>query len=152
MNIGVLALGKSTHDIKFANVKLKQCLQFLHSTSHKIYGNCQLLLESESTLREIENLKGAPIDFIIILQVTFTDASMTVKIAKQFLSNIGIWSIPEPRLGGRLRLNSFCGLNLASHALGLNNIKFAWLFINNNSLIRYLFSPECNNSFTNKPF
>jgi len=88
----------------------------------KIYVSCQLLLEPESSLREIENLKDAPTDFIIILQVTFTDASMTVKIAKTFSSNIGIWSIPEPRLGGRLRLNSFCGLNLASHALGLNNI------------------------------
>ena len=53
--------------------------------------------------------------------MTFTDASITVKIAKTFSSNIGIWSIPEPRLGGRLRLNSFCGLNLASHALQKNN-------------------------------
>ena len=130
MNIGVLALGRSTHDIEFANAKLKQCLNFLHSTSHKIYGSCQLLLESEPTLREIENLKDAPVDFIIILQVTFTDASMTVKIAKTFLSGIGIWSIPEPRLGGRLRLNSFCGLNLASHALGLNDVRFSWLYEN----------------------
>ena len=130
MNIGVLALGRSTHDIEFAHVKLKQCLQFLHSTSHKIYGICELLLESEPTLREIENLKDAPIDFIIILQATFTDASMTVKIAQTFLSDIGIWSIPEPRLGGRLRLNSFCGLNLASHALGLKDIQFSWLYEN----------------------
>ena len=130
MNIGVLALGRSTHDIEFAHVKLQQCLQFLHSTSHKIYGICELLLESEPTLREIENLKDAPIDFIIILQATFTDASMTVKIAQTFLSDIGIWSIPEPRLGGRLRLNSFCGLNLASHALGLNDIQFSWLYEN----------------------
>ena len=130
MNIGVLALGRSTHDIKFANVKLKQCLKFLHSTSHKIYGSCQLLLEPEPTLREIEHLKGTPVDFIIILQVTFTDASMTVKIANYFSPNIGIWSIPEPRLGGRLRLNSFCGLNLASHALGLNNLKFSWIYEN----------------------
>ena len=39
-----------------------------------------------------------------------------------------IWSVPEPRDGGRLRLNSFCGLNLASHSLGLQKRNFGWLY------------------------
>ena len=41
---------------------------------------------------------------------------------------MSIWAVPEPRLGGRLRLNAFCGLNLASHALGLNARPFAWAY------------------------
>ena len=36
--------------------------------------------------------------------------------------------MPEPRAGGRLRLNSFCGLNLAAHALGLSGIPLRWLY------------------------
>ena len=28
-----------------------------------------------------------------------------------------LWTFPEERTGGRLRLNSFCGANLASHTL-----------------------------------
>ena len=39
MNIGVLALGRSTFDITFANKKLTQCTHFLNSTKHKIFGN-----------------------------------------------------------------------------------------------------------------
>jgi hypothetical protein len=31
---------------------------------------------------------------------------------------IAIWAVPEPRIGGRLRLNAYCGLNLAAHAHG----------------------------------
>src|SRR5690606_12564449 len=62
------------------------------------------------------------------LQVTFTDASMAVEIANGFDLPLAIWAIPEPRVGGRLRLNSFCGLNLAAHALGLNGREFGTLY------------------------
>jgi L-fucose isomerase-like protein len=41
---------------------------------------------------------------------------------------MAIWAVPEPRVGGRLRLNAFCGLNLASHALGRNHVSFGWLY------------------------
>ena len=34
----------------------------------------------------------------------------------------------EPRTGGRLRLNSLCGLNLASHALSCKYRLFRWLY------------------------
>jgi L-fucose isomerase-like protein len=50
-----------------------------------------------------------------------------VKIAEEAEAPLGIWSFPEPRTGGRLRLNAFCGLNLAAHALGLNDVAFGWV-------------------------
>ncbi|MCP3997970.1 MAG: hypothetical protein GY722_23365, partial [bacterium] len=42
---------------------------------------------------------------------------MTEAIGARFDAPIIIWSFPEARVGGRLRLNSFCGLNLAAYAL-----------------------------------
>ena len=63
-----------------------------------------------------------------MIQVTFTDATLTCEVAESLNTPLAIWAIPEPRLGGRLRLNSFCGLNLASHALGLREKSFAWLY------------------------
>ena len=134
MNIGILALGRGTFDIEFANQKLAECINFLENSSHKFIGTGNLLLESEETYEEIKKLKNEHLDFFLIIQVTFTDASMTVKIAKEFNINFGIWAIPEPRIGGRLRLNSFCGLNLASHALSLNHIPFQWLYEDPKSL------------------
>jgi L-fucose isomerase-like protein len=53
---------------------------------------------------------------------------MTVRIAREALAPLAIWAIPEPRAGGRLRLNSFCGLNLAAHALGLGGFSLRWLY------------------------
>ena len=139
MNIGILALGRGTFDIEFANQKLTECINFLEKSSHKVAGSCNLLLESEETYNEIKILKNKNLDFILIIQVTFTDASMTVNIAKEFNVNFGIWAIPEPRIGGRLRLNSFCGLNLASHALSLNHIPFQWLYEDPTSLKNKVF-------------
>ncbi|MGL4325400.1 MAG: L-fucose/L-arabinose isomerase family protein, partial [Beijerinckiaceae bacterium] len=41
---------------------------------------------------------------------------------------LAIWAFPEPRNGGRLRLNAFCGLNLAAHALGRAGKTCGWLY------------------------
>jgi L-fucose isomerase-like protein len=60
--------------------------------------------------------------------VTFTDATMTVRVAGQARAPVAIWAFPEPRAGGRLRLNGFCGLNLAMHALGRAGRRAAWLY------------------------
>ena len=48
MNIAVLALGRSTHEIEFAQIKLKQCLQFLYATSHK--NLCELPVTSRTRI------------------------------------------------------------------------------------------------------
>tara|TARA_B100001250_G_scaffold290465_1_gene252255 strand:+ start:649 stop:2034 length:1386 start_codon:yes stop_codon:yes gene_type:complete len=128
MNIGVLALGRSTFDVEFAKEKLNQCTRFLYSTKYNILGNCELLLDESDVSKEIEKLQKERVDFILILQVTFTDAISSIKISASFKKPIGIWAFPEPRLGGRLRLNAFCGLNLASHAMSLNDFEFSWLY------------------------
>ena len=75
----------------------------------------------------MEALKGEALDVLLLMQVTFTDASMTVRIAENAAAPLAIWAFPEPRTGGRLRLNSFCGLNLAAHALGAGK-SYRWLY------------------------
>ena len=157
MNIGVLAIGRSTFDLEFANQKLDECIHFLKKTSHFIIGGEKLLLETDETKNEVKRLKMKEIDFVLIIQVTFTDALMAVHISDEFNSNIGIWAIPEPRLGRRLRLNSFCGLNLASHALSLNNVSFNWIYENPSSISGDIFNFFVNESsvitkFENKTF
>lgn len=82
----------------------------------------------------IAGVAPADISAILLLQVTFTDASMTVEIARAYPGlPLGIWAFPEPRAGGRLRLNSFCGLNLAAHALGRAGITHAALYAPTNA-------------------
>ncbi|GGE44570.1 L-fucose/L-arabinose isomerase family protein [Actibacterium pelagium] len=128
MKLGILPLGRPTFDVPFAEKNLSAMLTALEAAGAKVLGPRTLLFDAEATEAAIADLKRQEIDFLLLLQVTFTDASLTVAAANAFDLPMAIWAIPEPRIGGRLRLNSFCGLNLASHALGLSGRKFSWLY------------------------
>lgn len=126
--IGVLPLARPTFDVPFAEDNLAACLKALDATGHRIVGRRELLFDAASTEAAMAELKQRKLDLVLILQVTFCDASMAVKIAAENMGPLAIWAIPEPRAGGRLRLNSFCGLNLAAHALGLRGVPLRWLY------------------------
>jgi len=128
MKLGILPLGRPTFDVEFAEANLGAMLGVLDQTGHEIIGPRELLFDEGVTRDAVETLKEAQVDQVIILQVTFTDAAMTVAIGQAFEQPLSIWAIPEPRNGGRLRLNSFCGLNLAGHALSLNDRTFSWMY------------------------
>ena len=128
MKIALLPLARPTFDVPFAEQKLAAMLEVLDNSPHEIIGPRSLLLDGEATQQALEKLQGEAIDHLLVLQVTFTDASAIVNAAATIDAPLAIWAVPEPRLGQRLRLNAFCGLNLASHALGLNNRSFSWLY------------------------
>lgn len=129
MKIGILPLARPTFDVGFAQEKLSLMLARLAETEHQIIGSMDLLFDENATQAAMAKLHRGNIDHLLILQVTFTDASMTAAAANAFDQPLSIWAVPEPRLGQRLRLNAFCGLNLASHALGLNERPFSWLYV-----------------------
>lgn len=126
--LGVLALGRPTFDVPFAEEMLARMLARLDAADTDLVGPRTLLLDADSAREALDDVGSHDPDFLLILQVTFTDAAMTAEIAAAYEGPLGIWSVPEPRAGGRLRLNSFCGLNLASHALSLRDRRFSWIY------------------------
>ncbi|MEM8750418.1 MAG: hypothetical protein AAGF28_08950 [Pseudomonadota bacterium] len=128
MKIAILPLARATFDVEFAQEKFDAMLAALDQTGHEIVGPRELLFDGDAAQAAISSLTGETVDRVLILQVTFTDAAIAVEIANAFAQPLSIWAVPEPRLGGRLRLNAFCGLNLASHALGLANRTFSWAY------------------------
>ena len=128
MKIGILPLGRPTFDVAFAAEKLDLMLQRLDETGHEICGPRDLLFNEAATRYAMEDLRCEATDQVLLLQVTFTDAAMTALASEVFDQPLLIWAVGEPRVGGRLRLNAFCGLNLASHALSLRGRQFSWLY------------------------
>lgn len=126
MRIGVLPLARPTFDVAYAEEKLAGMLDDLDALGHDVVGSRDLLMDGATAQAALATCNH--VDFLLVLQVTFTDAGFVVQAAKATSAPMGIWAVPEPRLGGRLRLNAFCGLNLASHALGLNGQAFGWLY------------------------
>jgi L-fucose isomerase-like protein len=126
--IGVLPLARPTFDVPYAQEMAAAAFSALDRAGIHTVGGRDLLFDADATTAALTALAGEKLDLVLVMQVTFTDATMTVKIAETVSAPLGIWAFPEPRIGGRLRLNAFCGLNLAMHALGRAGRKAAWLY------------------------
>lgn len=115
--VGVVAVGRSTFDVDYANQVFESAWGGLATLPIEIVGEKALHFESAPALAAYEAVKAANVDVLLILQVTFTDASVCAEIAKTLDVPLVLRTFSEARSGGRLRLNSFCGVNLASHTL-----------------------------------
>jgi L-fucose isomerase-like protein len=62
------------------------------------------------------------------MQTTFADSTMTTELATATDAPLLMWAVPEEPTGGRLRLNSLCGINLAGHALKMRDRKYAYAY------------------------
>ena len=125
--IGVLAVGRNTFDVPYAEQVLASAWQSLRSLDVELCGEQTILFDGDQVVPALESLKQQSVDLIIQLQVTFTDAAMTMEIVRQIDVPLLLWSFPEPRSGGRLRLNSFCGINLAAHALSRAGLTYEYV-------------------------
>jgi L-fucose isomerase-like protein len=123
-----MALGRQTFDVPFAEETASRAFAALDATGADIVGPRPLLYDAESTRTAIDTLKEEAIDLLVVMQVTFTDASMTEVIGREIEAPIALWAFPEERTGGRLRLNSFCGINLAAHALQRIGRTYTYLY------------------------
>ncbi|GAB4143830.1 MAG: L-fucose/L-arabinose isomerase family protein [Sphingomonadales bacterium] len=126
---GVAALARPTFDVPFAEEKMNKAFAALDAAGIKTVGPRALLFDAEAAKAALDDIKAAgPIDVLLVLQITFTDATMTVRLADEVDVPLAIWAVPEPRIGGRLRLNALCGLNLAVHALQKAGKLANWLY------------------------
>jgi L-fucose isomerase-like protein len=115
--IGVLAVGRSTFDVEYAQQVFDQAWSALQRLDATLAGEPRIHYEADAALAAYAVLKASEVDLLLVVQVTFTDAAVVTSIAQTLDVPLVLWTFPEPRTGGRLRLNSFCGANLASHTL-----------------------------------
>ncbi len=129
LTYGVAALARPTFDVPFAEAMRTRAYAALYAAGIRAVGPRELLFDRAAAERAVAEIEAAgPIDLLLILQVTFTDATMTVELARAARTPIAMWAMPEPRIGGRLRLNAYCGLNLAAHALGRAGVAHGSLY------------------------
>ena len=115
--IGILPLARSTFDVPFAETVRDDAIRALGNLDVEVVGATDLLLDGDATDEAIAALATQDLDLLLVLQVTFTDADAIVRAAERIDAPLALWAFPENRTGGRLRINSFCGINLAGHAL-----------------------------------
>ena len=129
LKISVLPLARPTFDVPFAEETCRNAWNLLEQIPAEWSGSKELLFDAGAVEGRLEEMVKNPPDLLLVLQLTFTDATMTVKLAETLDAPMVFWSFPEERTGGRLRLNSLCGINLASHALGKSGMRCDYLHI-----------------------
>lgn len=113
----IAAVARPTFDLAFAAEQIAGARRLLDDLGVQR----RELGDTITTTEQLDELFGdvdlAGVTVMVVLQATFSDANMVIRLAELTDLPLVVWSFPEPRTGGRLRLNSLCGANLAAYSL-----------------------------------
>jgi L-fucose isomerase-like protein len=86
------------------------------------------VIDPDEAARLAAGYRGAAADGLILQCATFVDGQFAARIAAELDLPILIWALPEPEIGGWLRLNSLTGANLASSVLVRLGRRFDYVY------------------------
>ncbi|MFC1463769.1 MAG: L-fucose/L-arabinose isomerase family protein [Candidatus Brachytrichaceae bacterium NZ_4S206] len=128
LRAGFIALARTTFDVALASDVMRAARAALEHAGFALIGDTRLATDLDELDAMACALADAPLDALIAFQATFTDSSFAVRLAERCDAPLLMWAVPEARTGGRLRLNSLCGINLAGHALKLRGVNYHWVY------------------------
>ncbi len=126
--VAFLAIARSTFDLDLAVEVRDLAYQSLGEMPLNILWNGELITDQDFAANAVSFLNDNPPDLLLIFQATFADSSMVIELAQNQDVPIVLWAVPEEHTGDRLRLNSFCGINLAAHGLKRAGIPYDYIF------------------------
>jgi L-fucose isomerase-like protein len=126
MNLGVVAIARPTFDVPYAEEVVGTAWETLSAGPYRLFGSSDLLMDVDAVDAAIDALPDT-IDALIVLQSTFADSTLIEHATTRSIPTV-LWAFPEERTGGRLRLNSFCGINLGGYTLTNLNRSYGWLY------------------------
>lgn len=128
LRIGAIAIARDTFDVAFARETVLAAFGALDRLGLEVVGPRVPLLDAEGVGRAAAALGEEPLDALVIMQGTFTDSTMWVAAAAASDARLVLWAFPEERTGGRLRLNSLCGINQAGYTLSQQGRAYDYLY------------------------
>ena len=126
MRVGVIAIARPTFDVPFAEKNAEAAFHNLRGSALEVVGSPGLAMDIATVEATLESILRQEVDAIVVLQATFADSSLAVAATDHTLPSV-LWAFPEVRTGGRLRLNSFCGINLAAFTLSNLGREYRWV-------------------------
>ena len=115
IRIGFVPIARPTFDLGLARDVTAQVAEAL--AAYTVLGSIELVMDEASVQSRLAELAGSRLDMLLLLQASFADSTMALELARALDVPLLLWALPEAQLGGRLRINSFCGVNLAAHGL-----------------------------------
>ncbi len=128
LRIAFVPLARPTFDIPLAEEVTAAVRNQLLQAGYVLSGPTELVMDLQAAQTAAEALTAVPHDLLLIMQATFADSTMITALAAATNAPLLMWAVPEAPTGGRLRLNSLCGINLGGHALNLRERKYDYVY------------------------
>ena len=110
LKISVLPLARPTFDVPFAEETCRNAWNLLEQIPAEWSGSKELLFDAGAVEGRLEEIVKNPPDLLLVLQLTFTDATMTVKLAETLDAPMVFWSFPEAVSYTHLTLPTICSV------------------------------------------
>ena len=102
-------IGRKTFDLEAGELQRKKSSEFLHSVTANVIEPEEIITSPEDLEVFLENVNSEDIVASIYQSVTFADGEFIEALIKKVEAPVIVWSVREPSVGGRLRLNSLTG-------------------------------------------
>lgn len=131
--IAFAALARPTFDVPLAQEMTQNAIDQLQQAGFEIILPDSLIADLNGVQAYLEKLGNTEVDLLLVFQATFADSTLVTALVEGCTTNgstppVFLWAIPEAPTGGRLRLNSLCGINLAGHALSQRGHNYEYAY------------------------
>lgn len=132
--IGLVMLGRPQFEISLAKKYFDAVAEVIQQADFETEMIVNPITVEKEAAEAVNIFKKTDLDAVVVVQGTFTDASLILALTNQIDLPLLIWAFKEEPTGERLSLNSFCGLNLAAHALTAAGRAFKGVYGNPDSI------------------
>jgi L-fucose isomerase-like protein len=126
--LGFVAIARPTFDVALANQLRDQARATLTNAGFQLVGPDDLVMTLEGVDHALRLMSIVRPDVLIVLQTSFADSTLLNALVETAQLPILLWAAPEEPIQGRLRLNSFSGMNLAAHSLKRIGVYYDYLY------------------------
>lgn len=132
IKIGLVGFGRVQFDMDEARRVYNEAVGSLETLKGlELVRVMDLVTDADLARQARKQLREGGAELLVIFMATFTDASMITAFLDETDGEkipLLLWAVPEPEQGGRLRLNSLCGVNIATYTLASVGKKFRYVY------------------------
>ena len=128
LTVAYLPIGRKTFDLEAGEKQRSESKALLTKNINNVFSPDEILTSVEDLEEFLSSLPKNEIDLIVYQSITFADSEFITKAISIINKPVIVWSVREPSVGGRLRLNSLTGGNTTCHTLKVNRHQYEFVF------------------------
>lgn len=123
-------IGRKTFDLEVGETHRAQASEYLNEVSDGVIEPEKIITSPEELEEFLSHVDAENVKLVIYQSVTFADGEFIQLVVNKVKAPVVVWSVREPSVGGRLRLNSLTGGNSTSHFLRSADHTYSFVFGN----------------------